>query len=422
MAGRLTKVLLAALLLAGALANVAGVGGADTLQPQPFEMAGTDTSVTPGVVGDVIGRFVLDNTYRRGGDISAKSDPVEITVKQDTRFFEDFDGDGSYTRSDLTGTVKPEDGFDVWVSGRFDLKNGQYTFLANNVFSPPPPISSGGPTAVNPAPNLPRDMTSLRLFWIRGIVRFTGTRLIPSCCSSELYGFEVSPVEQTSSWHVSAIAAAHGNGLRIYEQPGTRYWGSGKMITERDLVVQTGNIVEVSGRYFWDGLDWRMVATQVVRVPEGPTQPAGGTLGTVATLARTGDGTFNESTQSWEGTTFEGRGLNFDGQGNGAAVGLTLDWTYNDVNGEWDYAGTYFVQKDNSPNRLEGQITGTVATANPGPVTGVMTVDQAYGPWAGWGGFGRILRGAAGYLGPPSSASPPNGFQAELWWQISESP
>lgn len=422
MAGRLTKLILAVLLMAAGIASISGTGSADTLQPQPFEMAGKDTSVTAGVVGDTIGKFTLTNTYRRGGNISGKSDPVEITVKQDTKFYQDFDGDGTYVKSDLQGTVKPADAFDVWVNGRFDQTGGTYTLLASNVFSPPPPIGSGGPTATNPAPNLPKDMTTFRLFWAKGTVRFTGTRLVPSCCSSDLWGFEVSPVQQTNSWHVSAIAAAHGNGLRIYVEPTTKYWGSGKILIDRNEVVQVGNTVEVSGRYFWDGIDWRMIATQVVKVPDGPAQPAGGTLGTTATLVRTNDGAFNPDTQSWEGTTFTGRGINFDGQNNGASVGLTLNWTYNNTSGLWEYSGTYFVQKDNGANRLEGQINGTVGTANPGDVTGVMTVDQAYGPWAGWSGYGRVLRGSAGYLGTPSSASPPNGLQAELWWQISQTP
>lgn len=420
----MAKLFMAVLMLGVALASTSSTGGADTVTPELFTVAGRDTSVTPGVVGDVIGKFTLDDTYRRGGPIGGAPDPMEMIAKQDTVFYQDFDGDGKYKASTLLGTVRPDDTFDVWVKGRFDEKSGKYTFLAEQVFSPPPPPYSGGGGGgnANPQPSLPGDMVNFRIFYVRGFIRDTAVRLIPQCCYSELYGFEVGQLEGTSSNHVARIAAAHGNGLRIYETPATTFWGSGKLIDrnrDRDRIVQRGNNVVVAGRYFWDGIDWRMLATSVTIVKDpGSVSGTGGTLQTTASLVRTSDGTFNETTQTFEGSTFEGRGLNFDGEGTGASMGLTLDWTWDAVYGNWDYAGTYWIQKDNATHRLEGQIAGTVASATHGAITGAMTVDQAYGPWNGWQGTGRILRGGATHAGPATATNPPVSIQADFWWHI----
>lgn len=414
MATRWIKVMVAGLVMAAALTSGAGAGHADTLTPEPFSAKGVDTSVTPGVVGDVIGRFTLANTYDRTGGIPDQE--IEIVVKQDTVFYQDFDQNGSYTRSDMLGTVRPDDAFDVFVSGRYDLKAGSYTFFANSVYSPPPPPYVPGPNNQNPAPSLPGDMTNLRTFYVKATVRFTGVRLIPQCCSSDLYGFEVNQIEATSSQHLAQIAAAHGNNLRIYVTPTTQYWGSGKILVDRDKVIQPGNKVFASGRYFWDGIDWRLIATQVTKVNENPAPP-GGTLGTTASLVRTSEGTVNTTTQARTGSTYEGRGLNFDGNGNGASLALTLDWTYDTPSASWNYDGTYSVQKDNSSNRLVGTINGTVTTANPAGITGAMIVDQAYGSWAGWTGYGQILRGGAVYAGAPAMSIPAS-IEADFWWQI----
>lgn len=400
--------------------------GADTLTPVPFAAAGEAISVTPGLIGSTGGRFTLDNLYRTGGNIGPAGEPIEVHSKSDTNYYVDPDGDGSYSTSTLTETVVVG-GADVWVAGRYTVTAGRYTFIANNVFSPPPQAIAGGPA--RPDPELPADAMFDRLFSIRAVVSAERVRLEPSCCSHELYGFIVHPVTEANTGKVRAIADAnhwHGEGdphnglLPVYTKVTTNYWQSGNFLEQRDAVVFKGNEVQINGRYQWDvaGGFWRFAANNVVDIPDGPVEPRGGPFSVDGTLIRANDGQFNDSTQTWDGTVFEGRGYN---SRFGGDLVFTLDWWHNDTTGKWEFVGEYSFQRDGTENRIEGIASGEVTTEAIAELAdGQLSVDQTYGVWEGWQGFGEIRNGSAEYLGPPSSASPPLSISANFFWKIFE--
>jgi hypothetical protein len=397
-------------------AAVAGIAPLDAAvyRTNPFETAGT-VVVADGAAGS----FVLDDLHRTGGNVAREADDdgrVTINVQPATRYYLEV-GDSDYRKAERDEVVV--DGATVFVSGKAHETETGSVFVANYVWSPPP--DQGGPGTPNPTPDLPRDVIKQRSFGVRAIITEGGATVTDKApfvggvgWGTEV-GFTLGVFEAYGTSHVEKIAWSHGDRLRMYYTPYTRYWGpSGR--TERADVIRFGDTVTVTGKYQWDGTDWRFFASNVFNPP--PTSSgAGGPLRTVAATPQTAEGEYDPDTDQWIATRYEGASVSPDFGGfNRALITTDLDWYWH-PNAYWELSGTYTAQQEGQPSRLEGSIEGVVI---PGPnpqINAVLTVDAAYGHWAGWSGDGSI-RGTAQFLGDSAGGTPPIDIYAEWRWTI----
>lgn len=405
-------------------------GGA--YQTSSWEAEGTVVSTgapAPNVAG-ATGSFVIGELARTGGDIGQAVDAngeATVYIRPGTVFLDDHDGDGAYVKSTQATVVVP--GERIFVTGRYQRADGSVTLFANYVWNPPiaqlPP-----PDPPNPTPQGPGDYLMNRLFGVTARVTEPGTGAVGGIGWSKLNGFTIGDFTDFGcgtggGCHVEAVAAAHQGHLRITATPVTTYWegvggGQYRRTTDRYRVVELlgSQGVSVSGRYTWDGIDWRFVAHHVFAPPPSASAPGGPTGPYNATVQQTSEGTYDEVTEIWRQTQWRGH-VDPGGKLGLATVTMTLDWHRTQA-GYWEFAGTYSVVAPSpSQTSLAGEISGTVGTgATLVPLDATVSVDQATGDWNGWTGFGTWRGGATNTPGTTGDVTPPLEARATFSWTI----
>ena len=354
------------------------------------------------------------NSATRHADADGR---ITVQVQSSTRYLKQV-ADSDYKRSTRDEVVVA--GQIIFVSGKVQETTAGAVFFANYVWNPPP--DQRGPGIPNPKPSLPRDLTRQRPFYVRGYVTQTevpvanalNTNIGPG--SREL-GFVAGAFESYGTAHTEQIARAHSDRLRLYIHPQTKYWTSKGRTDDKSAVIRHGDLVFVTGKYTWDGNDWRFLVSNVFNPPPG-TGGAGGPLRTTANVVRTAEGEFDPDVDSWVGTRYEGKTTNnFDGPSYGT-ITTDLTWYWH-PDAYWEVFGTYTAQKEGSPNRLEGTIDGVVIPDDngTGELSATLSVDAAYGHWAGWVGSGSV-RATATFLGDAAGGTPPANVLGDWRWTI----
>lgn len=389
---------------------------AATYQDNPYKTAGTVDAVGDPVPAlGVTASFRLSGLYNTAGasieDAKDAQGRVTIYTTANTSFLRQTPN-GNYRTASFEEVVVT--GENVLVAGRWYVLDGRKTLFANYVWNPPPVAPGTRPP--NPQPNLPRDAVIQRLFGVIAIITEQGVALVGSEGWSSAWGFTVGDISSYGSTHVQRIALHHDNKLRIYYGANTRYWTEeGTTTLDRSSVIKPQRVVRVTGRYSWDGTDWRFIASNVFANP-APSQ--GGPLSTTADLAQQSPGTHEPASATWTTSEYQGRSTgDFDGPTQ-ASLSMTLDWVYDATSGSWEFTGVYTAQKDNSPNSIAGSITGVVTTVDGVQrAEALMSVDEAHGAWEGWTGDGSF-EGYAQSVPPPSPSEPPLNLVGSFRWRL----
>jgi hypothetical protein len=429
---RAVAVVVATTAAIGATGMSTASGGA--YQTAPWETEGTVVSTgapAPNVQG-ATGSFVLDDLTRTGGgDISGamnENGEVTVYVQPNTVFLDDHDNDGEYRKATQAQVVVP--GERVFVAGRFHRADGDTTLFANYVWNPPieqlPP-----PSPPNPTPQDRGDYLMNRLFGVTARVTEPGTTAVGTIGWNKFNGFTIGfftdyGCGQSPGCHVQAVAAAHNDRLRIHTTPLTTYWegvggGQYRKSTDRYRVVEvlgSQQGVSVSGRYTWDGTDWRFIASHVFAPPPTESAPGGPTGPYTATMHQDSEGTYDEVAGIWRQSQWTGT-MDPGGRLGLARVTMTLDW-HRTTSGHWEFAGTYsIVAPAPSQTSLAGEISGSVpAGATLSPFNAVTSVAQATGDWNGWSGFGTAQGGATYTPGTTGDVTPPVEARATFQWRL----
>jgi hypothetical protein len=404
-------------------------GASETFQSSNFQMAGDVVATgapTPNVPG-ATGSFELNHIDRTAGAISREvsDDDATVYVRPGTKFYSDPDGDGKYAVSTMEQVVST--GQRVFVAGRFDRSGDQYTLFANYVWNPPPPPLQPG--HVNPKPTKPADYLVNRLFSVTGMVTETGAKVVGDAGWNEATGFTMGNFSSygcgtAADCRVHQIALAHADHLRIYTTPLTAYWlgdGSGgyRKTTDRASLIKsvgTTQGLKAVGKYTWDGLDWRFIATNLLAPPPS-TSPAGGPTAPYRTFVHEDQQGINDPATGiwadaiWSGTVGAGSHIG------GGSVSMTLNWHQSEVG--WDFEGVYTVAAP-APGQtsLSGDISGTVLFGSNAPLNATVTVTQATGDWNGWTGYGTY-EGTANYdVGSSGDVTPPIVATATFKWTL----
>lgn len=394
--------------MAALVGPLTGVSQAGPYQNANFQVEGTVHAVgdpRPHVAGTT-GSFVLEDlTDARPGGIQGAIDEdgrVTIDVQPGTTFMADPDGDGQHARSTFAETVVP--GESVYVTGRFQRVDDEVVLFASYVFNPRPATLPEPPPA-NPTPQLPRDMVINRVYGLRGALHNPSANLALGTARTKA-GFELRDIQtgcDEGYCHIDAIAAAHRGALTFTETELTQYWVQGpdgrhQRTTNRFLAIESRGIgaeMLVTGRYFWDGTDWRFLVSHVFSPPPGsaggsepgPLGPYNG--GAVEGSAGSEDPvTGGRLGTEWHGTIDSG------GPIAGARIYLNLDW-HEGVDGVWVFTGTYSILTANPGGTgFEGEITGTVTPGVPGRLNADLTIVEGYGNWSTYEGVGSWRGGA----------------------------
>jgi len=328
-------------------------GAGTTYQDNPFGSAGTvATTGSPAPDASYTGSFTLgslNNNYGMNG--GQQNGQITVYETSQTRYYKSpVDSGGNnlcqYAPSTMGQVVVINQ--NVFVAGRYIVTGGQYTFYANYVWNPPtttcpPPPANPG----NPKPQGAGDIYLRRLFAATGFTSENGTGLVGGALWSPLWGFTMgfSATAALSDYgcsaspcHVQEIALAHGNHLRIDTTEITTYWLNGQKTTAaspdyfpvRNATISQGQTagIFVTGRYDWDGTDWRFFATNVFSPPPTPGTTLLETVQTDAGLAETNSGTYDPTTNTWAGSQWQGQTNNISpGLGLGT-ITMTLDWHF----------------------------------------------------------------------------------------------
>jgi hypothetical protein len=435
MRARRHRILIGIALLLALVVGITDVGSAaSTYQSGWWATDGDVTSSGEPVVNvpGATGSFRMGNLSNSGGPVSAATDDsgqITVYIQPGTKFYSDDDNNGSYTASTEQQVVVV--GAHVRVSGKYQRNSSNAILLfANFVWSPPPTPRPATHRPPNPQPVLPRDAGLNRTFGVKAFTKNGGAYISGSVGWSKFWGFTIHNFTDYGcgsqpACHPGQIAVAHGNELKIYETPNTVYWLCDgiecRKTEDRYTVVEIrgkADGIRVSGRYNWDGFDWRFYANHVFAQPPTASAP-GGPIGPYgSTVAMTDMGTFNPATNVYEGTQWQGI-INPNG-GNLASSNVTMNlnmWQTED--GVWEFTGTYLVQAFNNPTSLAGDIYGTVQSGtNPAALDAQVTVDQATGWWNGWTGFGTWSGSGAYTVGSTGAQDPPVEANAAFKWVI----
>lgn len=408
-------------------------GAAGPAQTQGFQVIGdvvqSSVNVPPNVEG-FTGGFVVGNVTQSYGNVNpAKDENGNLTIfqKSDTKYYK-CDAAGQNCRPS-TASVVITDGARVQVAGRYYVANGQYTLVANYVWSPPKaPAPPPPPPAVNPAPSAARDYLNQNLYGVRGKV--VGTK-VDVLGGFQLGNFTDYGCGTAPNCKVQRIAAAHNNRLTIDPTTQTTYWlstdgGCNYRKTSDYYTVIYGAGVQqglmATGRYTWGGLDWVFTATNIFGPPRSsscpPNPTQGGPLTLTSALDRTDPGAYNPATESWENSQW--LGSNGAGDFGGGPAEMQLSWQQ--VPGGWEFWGTYKVsalppQMTSIAGEIHGTATAPAFADVQWTINAQVTIDQTAGKWAGWEGSGTY-RGTATFLSP-TDPMPPFHQSGTFTWIIS---
>jgi hypothetical protein len=420
-------------LVAVGLVPDAPAGAASTAQTNPYQVIGDvvqDAVNVPPNVDGLTGGFVVGNVTASYGNVNPAKDSngnLTIYTKSDTKYYK-CDANGQNCRPS-TAPIVVANGNRVQVAGRYYITNGQYTLVANYIWSPPKaPAPPPPPPAVNPAPASPRDYLNQNLFGVQAKV--VGTK-VDALGGFQLGNFTDYGCGTTPNCKVQRVAAAHHDRINVDPTNATTYWLSTdggcnyRKTSDYYTVIYRVGVQQglmVTGRYTWGGLDWVFTATNIFGPARsttcGPNPSNGGPLTLTSALDRTDPGAYNPVADSWENSQW--RGENGPGDFGGGPAEMELSWQQ--VPGGWEFWGTYKVsalppQMTSIAGEIHGMATAPAFADVQWTINAQVTIDQTAGKWAGWSGSGSYS-GTATFLSP-SDPMPPFHQSGTFNWTIS---